>query len=92
MVTGKVGKDVTVEHAAKAAQYVGLNILSTLKSNLGDLDKVKRVVKLVGFVNCTDDFKQQPTVINGCSDLLKEVFGDKGVSSIDCVFVACCDH
>ena len=56
---------------------IGLNILSSLKQNLGDLDKVKRIVKLVGFVQCVDGYKNQPFVINGCSDLMFEVFGDK---------------
>ena len=57
---------------------VGLNIISTLKEHLGDLDRVKRIVKLVGFVNCVDTFQEQPSVINGCSNLLGEVFGEKG--------------
>jgi enamine deaminase RidA (YjgF/YER057c/UK114 family) len=57
---------------------VGLNCLASIKATLGDLDKVKRVVKLLGMVHCTEDFKDQPKVINGCSDLLVEVFGDAG--------------
>lgn len=57
---------------------MGLNILSSLKDYLGDLDRVKRIVKLVGFVNCVDGFTEQPMVINGCSNLLGEVFGEKG--------------
>jgi hypothetical protein len=56
---------------------VGLNVCATLKENLGDLDKVKRVVKLLGFVNCVDGFSQQPQVVNGCSDLFTKVFGDQ---------------
>jgi len=79
LIVGKVGQDLTAEEANAAAQWVGLNILSTLKAELGDLDRVKRVVKLVGFVNCVDGFAAQPTVVNGCSDLLAEVFGDKGM-------------
>lgn len=79
MVVGKVGVDVTPEEANVAARYVGLNMIATLKYNLGDLDKVKRITKLVGFVNCADGFAAQPSVINGCSDLMFEVFGDKGV-------------
>jgi len=63
----------------EAAKFAGLNICATLKHNLGDLDKVKRVVKLLGFVNCIDSFTQQPAVINGCSDLFVKVFGEKGV-------------
>lgn len=54
---------------------IGLNLLATLKNNLGDLDKIKRVVKLTGFVNCIDGYGQQPSVINGCSDLMVEIFG-----------------
>ena len=69
---------MTTEDANEAAKIVGLNIIATLKNHLGDLDRVKRIVKLVGFVNCVDDFKEQPQVINGCSNLLGEVFGDKG--------------
>lgn len=57
---------------------VGLNICATLKHNLGDLDKVKRVVKLLGFVSCVDSFNQQPAVVNGCSDLFVKVFAEKG--------------
>lgn len=78
MVVGKVGKEVTVEQGYEAAKYVGLNLCATLKHNIGDLDKVKRVVKLLGFVNCVDGFSQQPAVVNGCSDLMLKVFGDKG--------------
>lgn len=78
LITGKVGRDLTTEEANEAAKIVGLNIIATLKNHLGDLDRVKRIVKLVGFVNCVDDYKEQPLVINGCSNLLGEVFGDKG--------------
>lgn len=78
LVTGKVGKDLTVEQGYEAAKLVALNLIATLKQQLGDLDKVERVVKLVGFVNCTDGFTQQPQVVNGASDLLAEVFGEKG--------------
>jgi enamine deaminase RidA (YjgF/YER057c/UK114 family) len=58
---------------------VGLNLCATLKNNLGDLDKVKRVVKLLGFVNCVDGFNQQPAVINGASDLMVKIFAEKGI-------------
>ena len=61
-----------------AAKLVGLNLCATLKENLGDLDKVTRVVKLLGVVNCVDGFAQHPQVVNGCSDLFTKVFGDKG--------------
>lgn len=76
--TGKVGKDLTVEDGYKAAQLVCLNCLASVKSELGDLDRVKRVVKLLGMVNCASDFGQQPEVINGASDLLVQLYGDAG--------------
>eukprot|EP01040_Poterioochromonas_malhamensis_P002145 gene2144-2286_t len=78
LFVGKVGKELTVEQGYEAAKFVGLNLCATLKHNLGDLDKVKRVVKILGLVNCVDGFTQQPAVINGCSDLLLKVFGEKG--------------
>lgn len=79
MLSGKVGKDLTTEEAYQAAKLCGLNLCATLKHNLGDLDKVKRIVKLTGFVNCIDGYTQQPAVINGCSDLMVEIFGpEKG--------------
>jgi enamine deaminase RidA (YjgF/YER057c/UK114 family) len=77
-ISGKVGKELTIEEGYQVARNVGLNCLASVKATLGDLDKVKRVVKLLGMVNCTEDFKDQPKVINGCSDLLVEVFGDAG--------------
>ena len=78
--SGKVGgADVTTEQGADAARAVGLNILATLRSELGgDLGRVRRVVKLTAFVNCVDSFAAQPKVVNGCSDLLVAVFGDAG--------------
>jgi len=77
-ITGKVGQDMTVEEAQQAARLTGINQLAALKEFIGNLDKVKRIVKVFGMVNCTTDFKQQPTVINGFSDLMVEVFGEKG--------------
>ena len=76
--TGKVGQDVTVEQAYAHARSVGLILIAVLKDTLGDLDRVKRVVKVLGMVNGAPDFGQQPSVINGCSDLFVEVFGDAG--------------
>ncbi|HSR11297.1 MAG TPA: RidA family protein [Thermodesulfobacteriota bacterium] len=78
VTTGKLGKELTVEQGYQTARNVALNCLASVKSALGDLDKVKRVVKLLGMVNCTEDFKDQPKVINGASDLLVELFGDAG--------------
>ena len=76
---GKVGKDFNVEEAAKAARICAINIISQLRDACGgDLDRVKRIVKLVGFVNGVPEFADQPKVINGASDLMVAVFGDKG--------------
>jgi enamine deaminase RidA (YjgF/YER057c/UK114 family) len=77
-ITGKVGRDLTTEQGYEAARQTGIALLSTLKSEIGDLSKVKRVVKVLGMVNCTEDFRDQPKVINGFSDLMVAVFGDKG--------------
>ena len=77
-IQGKLGKDLDVDQGYDAARQVMLNILQSLKQELGDLDKVQRVVKLLGFVNCTPDFPDQPKVINGASDLLVELFGERG--------------
>ena len=76
---GVVGTDLDLETAQFHAQRCGLAILSALKAEIGDLNKVHQLIKITGFVNCTNDFTKQPLVINGCSDLMKEVFGDKGV-------------
>ena len=76
---GKVGSDLSVEQGQEAARLCALNIIAQLKQACGgDLDRVRRIVKLGGFVNSTPDFKDQPKVINGASDLMVEVFGDKG--------------
>ncbi|MEP2670838.1 MAG: RidA family protein [Cyclobacteriaceae bacterium] len=77
-ITGKVGQEMTIEEGYDAARQAGISLLSTMKAELGSLNKVKRVVKVLGMVNCTPDFKDQPKVINGCSDLLVEVFGENG--------------
>lgn len=77
-ITGKVGKDLTLEQGVAAARQTGIAILSTLKGELGDLNKVKRIVKVLGMVNCTEDFVDQPKVMNGFSDLMVAVFGEKG--------------
>src|SRR5258707_6863533 len=81
-ITGRVGKDLTMEQGKDAARQVGLAILATVKDQLGSLDKVKRLIKTFGMVNCTDDFLDQPKVINGFSELMKDVFGeDAGVGA-----------
>jgi enamine deaminase RidA (YjgF/YER057c/UK114 family) len=81
-IAGKVGSDLTVEQGKAAARAVGLNVLSTVKATIGSLDKVKRLVKTLGMVNGTPDFKEQPQVINGFSELMADVFGeDAGVGT-----------
>jgi enamine deaminase RidA (YjgF/YER057c/UK114 family) len=76
--TGAVGKDLTVEQAKAAARLVGLNLIAQAKAACGDLDRVLACVKLGGFVQCIDGFAQQPQVLNGASDLMVEVFGERG--------------
>jgi enamine deaminase RidA (YjgF/YER057c/UK114 family) len=78
MIRGRLGADMDATAGAAAARHCGLALMAQAKAALGDLDRVKRVVKLVGFVNSTADFTDQPEVINGCSDLMVEVFGDAG--------------
>ncbi|MEJ8841845.1 RidA family protein [Lacibacter sp. H375] len=78
-ITGKLGKDLTIDQGYEAAKVTALSLVGTLKDALGgDLNKVKRIVKVNGYVNCLPDFTEQPKVINGCSDLLVQIFGDKG--------------
>jgi enamine deaminase RidA (YjgF/YER057c/UK114 family) len=78
LVTGKLGADVSVEEGYEAAKLTALGLLASLKASIGELDRIRRVVKLLALVNCTPDFEQHPAVANGCSDLLVEVFGEKG--------------
>jgi len=77
-ITGKVGKEMTTEQGYEAARQTGIALLSTLKSEIGDFNKVKRIVKVLGMVNCTPEFTDQPKVINGFSDLMVSIFGEKG--------------
>ena len=80
LIKGRAGADLTEDEAKMAARQVGLAILSTLRKNLGTLNRVKRVIKVLGMVNCTPDFEKHPYVINGCSELFAEIFGkDEGV-------------
>jgi enamine deaminase RidA (YjgF/YER057c/UK114 family) len=82
MLSGRVGDEVDKDAGYKAARQVGLAILATLQANLGSLDKVKRLVKTLGMVNAAADFKDHPAVINGYSDLMRDVFGaDNGVGA-----------
>lgn len=78
LVVGKVGAELSIEQGQLAARYTGLNLLATLRENLGSLDRVVRILKMLGMVNCNGDFGQHPSVINGCSDLFVAVFGDAG--------------
>ena len=77
-ISGKVGSDITAEEAYELARNTAINLVSAMKSYLGSLDKVKKIVKVFGMVNSTSDFSDHPKVINGCSDFFVEVFGDKG--------------
>ncbi len=82
LITGRLGLDMDVEAGYEAARVTGAGILATLQSHLGSLDKVKRLVKLLGLVRCSDSFAEQPAVINGCSELFRDVFGeDNGVAA-----------
>ena len=78
LITGKVGADLTVEEGYEAARRIAIGLLGSLKAEIGDLDKVQRIVKLLGLVSCPPEFTDQPKVINGASDFFVEVFGDKG--------------
>ncbi|MGI5166017.1 RidA family protein [Spirillospora sp. CA-253888] len=86
-VTGKVGAEVTAEQAAEQARICALNAIAAVKAEIGDLAKVVRIVKVVGFVASAPDFYGQPQVVNGASDLLGEVFGDAGVHARSAVGV-----
>jgi enamine deaminase RidA (YjgF/YER057c/UK114 family) len=78
MATGKLGAEITVEYGAEIAQRCALNALAAVKSVIGDLDRVKQIVKIVGFVSSVPEFTAQPSVINGASEFLQQVFGDAG--------------
>jgi enamine deaminase RidA (YjgF/YER057c/UK114 family) len=82
LIVGRVGQDLTLEQGKAAARQVGLAILATLRQELGTLNRVGRVLKVLGMVNCTPDFRDHPQVINGCSELFRDVFGpEKGVGA-----------
>ncbi|WP_153558236.1 RidA family protein [Roseimaritima sediminicola] len=82
LITGRLGDDLDVEAGFQAARLTGLGMLATLQNELGSLDRVVRLVKLLGLVRCTEQFDQQPAVINGCSELFRDVFGeDAGVAA-----------
>jgi enamine deaminase RidA (YjgF/YER057c/UK114 family) len=75
LITGRVGADLNVEAGKAAARQTGLAMLATLRGHLGTLDRVVRVIKVLGMVNCTPDFRDHPSVINGCSELFADLFG-----------------
>ncbi len=80
LIVGKIGVDLDIEEGKLAAQQVGLTILSTIVANLGSLDKVKRIIKVLGMISCSADFEKHPYVVNGCSELFKTIWGeDNGV-------------
>ena len=82
LIVGRVGETMDLDGGRAAARQVGLAILSTLRSELGSLDRVSRVIKLLGMVNCTPDFPDHPKVINGCSELFADVFGrERGIGA-----------
>lgn len=82
LITGRLGQDMTLEQGQQAARQTGLAMLASLRAGLGSLDRVTRVVKLLGLVRSTDSFDQQPAVINGCSQLFADIFGqDRGVGT-----------
>lgn len=77
LIIGRIGKDLDIEQGKQAAQQVGLTMLSTIRTHIGSLDKIKRVIKILGMVNCTPEFERHPYVINGCSELFAEVWGEE---------------
>lgn len=76
-ICGKVGADIDIAAGQAAARQTGLAILASMKAHLGSLDRIKRVIKLLGMVDCPPDFKQHPQVINGCSELYRDIFGEE---------------
>ncbi len=87
-ITGKLGRDLDLDQGRAAARITALSILATLQAELGDLDKIKRIVKVFGMVNVAPGFNQTPAVIDGCSDLFVEIFGDAGKHARSAIGVA----
>ena len=80
LIVGRIGKDMDIEAGKLAARQVGLTMLATIKENIASFDKIKRVIKVLGMVNCTPEFEQHPYIINGCSELFASIWGsDNGV-------------
>lgn len=79
LMVGRIGRDLDMDEGKLAARQVGLTILATIRASLGSLNKIKRVIKVLGMVNCTPEFEKHPYVINGCSELFREIWGEDGV-------------
>ncbi len=77
LIIGRIGNDMDTEEGKKAARQVGLTMLATIVQNIGSLNKIKRVIKVLGMVNCTPDFKKHPYIINGCSELFAAIWGEE---------------
>lgn len=88
-IKGKLGQNMSVEQGIEAAKLCAISVLSVIKGGIGDLENVKRIVKLTGFVNCTGDFEDAHKVINGCSNVLTDVLGDRGKHARSAVGMAC---
>ena len=88
LITGKVGRDLTLSDAKSASRVTAINILASLQSEIGDLDRIDRILKVFGMVNAAPGFNQMPSVIDGCSDLLVEVFGESGRHARSAIGVA----
>lgn len=92
LITGKVGETLTIDEGYAAARLTALNLLANIRAELGSLDKVKRVVKTLGMVNAAPTFSQPPAVINGCSDLFVEIYGEPGRGARSAVGMAALPH
>jgi enamine deaminase RidA (YjgF/YER057c/UK114 family) len=89
LIIGRIGSELNIEEGKLAARQVGLTMLSTIKNHIGSLDRIKRVIKVLGMVNCTPDFQRHPYVINGCSELFAEIWGeDNGVGVRSIIWIA----
>ena len=77
LIIGRIGKDMNMEQGKLAARQVGLTMLSTIRTHIGSLNNIKRVIKILGMVNCTEDFEKHPYIINGCSELFAEIWGEE---------------
>jgi enamine deaminase RidA (YjgF/YER057c/UK114 family) len=89
---GKLGRDLTVEQGCEAAQVTAVNCLGTIKRMVGDLDRVERIIKLLGFINAVDGFRETPRVLNGASDLLTRLYGERGMHARSAIGVSALPH